>query len=79
AMALELKHAFASDPRYSIVLTRTKDEFVPLSKRVQIAQEAKADIFISLHADSVANRKANGISVYALSEGRATSEQAKLL
>lgn len=79
AMALELKHAFASDSRYNIVLTRSKDEFVPLAKRVQIAQEAKADIFISLHADSVANRKANGISVYALSEGRATSEQAKLL
>lgn len=79
AMALELKYAFASDPRYNIVLTRSKDEFVPLSKRVQIAQEARADIFISLHADSVKNRKANGISVYALSEGRATSEQAKLL
>jgi len=50
------------------LLTRDGDFFIPLQQRRRIArQQHKADIFISIHADSAANKRAHGASVYALS------------
>ncbi len=50
------------------LLTRDTDYFIPLQQRRRIArQQHKADIFISVHADSAHNKRANGASVYALS------------
>jgi N-acetylmuramoyl-L-alanine amidase len=50
------------------LLTRDSDFFIPLQQRRRIArQQHKADIFISIHADSAPNRRAHGASVYALS------------
>lgn len=60
---------------YRVVMTRTRDVFVPLQGRVQIARKANADLFISLHADSVRNRAIRGATVYTLSD-RATDREA---
>ncbi|HUC60617.1 MAG TPA: N-acetylmuramoyl-L-alanine amidase [Alphaproteobacteria bacterium] len=49
-------------------LTRENDRFLPLEERVQIAQGLKADLFVSVHADSAPERVARGLSIYTLSE-----------
>lgn len=49
-------------------LTRRTDVFLPLKERVSIAREAKADLFISIHADSAPTQAARGLSAYSLSE-----------
>ena len=58
-------------------LTRDADFFVPLRTRVQKAQKVQADLFISLHADAFTNQQARGASVFALSQGGASSETAR--
>ena len=60
-------------------LTREGDYYVPFKKRVGIARELGADLFISVHADAAKNRSATGSSVYCLSIGGASSEAAKIL
>ena len=60
-------------------LTRDQDVFIPLGTRVKIARKAKADLFISIHADAVDNRNARGSSVYTLSERGASSSFARWL
>ncbi|HDR29130.1 N-acetylmuramoyl-L-alanine amidase [Rhodovulum sp.] len=50
------------------VLTRDSDHFVPLETRIDIARAARADLFISLHADALADGQASGGTVYTLSE-----------
>lgn len=49
-------------------MTRRTDVFLPLKERVSIAREAKADLFISIHADSAPTQAARGLSAYSLSE-----------
>ncbi|MBI4209417.1 MAG: N-acetylmuramoyl-L-alanine amidase [Deltaproteobacteria bacterium] len=49
-----------------IVLTRNKDVFIPLEERAAIANRLKADLFISVHANSARNRSAHGIETYYL-------------
>jgi N-acetylmuramoyl-L-alanine amidase len=59
------------------MLTRDRDVYVPLQRRVEIARRAGADLFISLHLDSSADPATRGASVYTLSEqgaGRAVRE-----
>jgi N-acetylmuramoyl-L-alanine amidase len=58
-------------------LTRDADFFVPLHVRVQKARRVQADIFISLHADAFFTPEARGASVFALSQGAATSAAAR--
>jgi N-acetylmuramoyl-L-alanine amidase len=50
-----------------VKLTRDSDIFIPLGGRVRIARDARADLFISIHADSAPNDQARGASVYTLS------------
>lgn len=57
-------------------LTRDDDYFVPLHQRVLKAQRVKAELFISLHADAFMTPKARGASVFALSQGGASSAAA---
>lgn len=64
---------------YDAILTRKSDYFVPLRKRRDQARSARADVFISIHADAFNNPQANGASVYALSQRGATSETARFL
>lgn len=65
---------------YTVFLTRETDIFIPLRERVNIARKHKADLFISIHADSVAsgNSSAQGASVYTLSNVASDKETAAL-
>jgi len=58
-------------------LTRDADYFVPLQQRVEKARKVQADLFISLHADAFQTPQAKGASVFALSDGAASSAAAK--
>ena len=60
-------------------LTRDGDYFVPLATRVQKAQRVQADLFVSIHADAFTNPDARGASVFALSQGGASSTAARWL
>lgn len=64
---------------FAVKLVRNDDFFVPLRKRVEIARKHKADLFISVHADAAPRLTASGASVYALSEGGATSATARFM
>jgi N-acetylmuramoyl-L-alanine amidase len=68
AIARELQRELLAGNRYRVLLTRTFDAYVPLRERVARAQAAKADLFLSLHADSCADSGVRGASVYTLSE-----------
>ncbi len=78
AVAQELKLAMEKTGLYNVVLTRDRDEFIKLHDRVKIARKAKADLFISLHADHHPSREVSGASVYTLSEKASDAESARL-
>ena len=79
AVARALAARINAEPAMRAVLTRDRDVFVPLPDRVQRAHDAHADLFVSVHADAIADRKISGASVYVLSQRGASSETAKLL
>jgi N-acetylmuramoyl-L-alanine amidase len=69
AAAHALRDRLVATGRYTVVMTRDTDVFVPLEQRVQIARRANADLFISLHADSGGGDPTiRGATVYTLSE-----------
>jgi N-acetylmuramoyl-L-alanine amidase len=76
--ARELKEALLRDGRFAVVMTRDEDTFVPLETRISIARAAGADVFLSLHADALAEGEAQGATVYTLS-GEATDEASQAL
>ena len=76
--ALALKNILEKNSSYRVLLTRDKDYFIPLKKRVEIARKAKADIFISMHINWVDNPEISGLSIYTLSE-KSSDKQAELL
>jgi len=78
AMARTLRDKLEATGRYKVVLTRDRDIFIRLRDRVQIARDAGGELFISLHADTVKNRKIRGPSVYTLSETASDKEAAAL-
>jgi len=61
------------------VLTRNGDYYVDHRERMDIARRSKADLFISIHADAVRDRRANGATVYTLSTKGASDEEARLM
>src|SRR5690606_37878913 len=73
------KRQIDAQPGMKAVLTRTGDSFIPLTRRYELAREAQADLFVSIHADAVGNRTASGSSVYVLSTRGATSQAARWL
>ncbi len=79
SIARELTRVINAQPGYSARLTRTGDYFVELQKRRDLARDMKADLFISVHADSFTDASAYGASVFALSRKGATSEMARFL
>ncbi|MFZ6697180.1 N-acetylmuramoyl-L-alanine amidase [Stenotrophomonas acidaminiphila] len=79
AVARELARQVNATPGLRAYLTRDTDVFIPLPQRAQRARAAKADIFISIHADAAENRAATGSSVYVLSTKGASSQRARWL
>lgn len=79
AVARELARQVNATPGLKAYLTRDTDVFIPLPMRAQKARAAKADIFISIHADAAENRAATGSSVYVLSTKGASSQRARWL
>jgi len=78
AIARELQRELQAGGRYRVMLTRSSDSYVALRERVARAQDAKADLFLSLHADSCDNPDVRGASVYTLSEQATDRETAAL-
>lgn len=77
AVALKLRERLQANPNIRVLMTRDKDFFVPLQDRVRKARRVQADLFVSIHADAFINRQARGASVFALSDGAATSAAAR--
>jgi N-acetylmuramoyl-L-alanine amidase len=79
SIAKKLKEKIDAQPNMQAVLTRDDDYFIALHERVNIARSVQADLFVSIHADAFVRPDANGASVFALSEGGATSAAARWL
>ena len=77
AVALQLRDALNAQPNMRVMLTRDADFFVPLHERVRKARRVQADLFVSIHADAFITPQARGASVFALSQGGATSAAAR--
>ncbi len=81
-IALEAAHAFREalerTGRYKVVMTRKDDRFIRLRDRIAIARQVDADLFISMHADSIGDKSLRGFSVYTLS-GKASDKEAEAL
>jgi N-acetylmuramoyl-L-alanine amidase len=78
AAAQELARRLRTSGRYRVSLTRQTDDFIPLDDRVTIAQARGADLFISMHADAVADHAVRGASVYTLSDSASDPQSAAL-
>jgi N-acetylmuramoyl-L-alanine amidase len=76
--ARELAEALRRTGRVDVVLTREADVFVPLPTRVTLARAAEADALISIHADAVAEGRAQGATAYTLSDRASDAASAAL-
>jgi len=79
AIARALAERINAEAGMHAVLTRDRDEFLELRDRIGRARTARADLFISVHADWIADRGVSGASVYVLSVHGASSEAARWL
>lgn len=79
AIAKKLEALINSQPGMKAIMIRKADYYVGLKDRVRIARAAKANLFVSIHADAVLNADIKGASVYTLSTSGATSEAARWL
>ena len=79
AIARELALQISAEPGMKAVLTRNGDYFVPLRDRMRRARVQQADLFVSIHADSIRDRRVDGSSVYILSQKGATDEASRWL
>jgi N-acetylmuramoyl-L-alanine amidase len=79
AIARALERRVDAEPGMRAVLTRDGDYFVPLRDRMRRARAHQADLFVSIHADSIRDRSVDGSSVYILSQHGATTEAARWL
>jgi N-acetylmuramoyl-L-alanine amidase len=79
AIARELALKVNAEAGMKAVLTRNGDYFVPLRDRMRRARAQQADLFVSVHADSIRDRSIDGSSVYILSQRGATDEASRWL
>jgi len=79
AMAKKLEALINAQPGMKAVMVRKGDYYVGLRDRMKIARTAKADLFVSIHADAFQDSEVKGASVYTLSTSGASSEAARWL
>lgn len=79
AISRELARRVNAEPGMRAVLVRNSDVYIDHRQRTAIAKKSKADLFVSIHADAVDDRRAAGASVYALSLKGASDESARQL
>jgi N-acetylmuramoyl-L-alanine amidase len=79
ALAQRLARRIDREPGMRAVLVRDGDYYVSLRQRIQKARDARADLFISIHADAFRDRSVRGSSVFILSQSGASSEMARLV
>jgi N-acetylmuramoyl-L-alanine amidase len=77
-LALELEEALLRAGNIDVVMTRRRDAFVSLERRVAIAAQAGAHVFVSIHADALAEGVAQGATLYTLSETASDAASAAL-
>jgi len=78
AAATELRRQLLATGRYRVEMTRSEDRFIPLEGRVEIAQDKRALLFVSMHADALHDPGVRGASVYTLSGGASDAQTAAL-
>jgi N-acetylmuramoyl-L-alanine amidase len=79
AFAQKLKQKLQAEGRYRVLMTRDDDVFIPLGDRVRIARAARADLFISIHADSISGGpEVRGLTVYTGSDRASDADSARL-
>ncbi len=77
-VAKKLRDRLKKNPRYQPIMTRSKDTFLSLRERVAVARKYNADLFISIHADSIGRADIRGSTVYTLSENASDDEAEEL-
>ncbi len=78
AAAKELKRQLVASGQYRVKMTRETDIYLRLHERVAVARNNEADLFVSVHADSIDNPRVRGASVYTLSKKASDAQTAKL-
>jgi N-acetylmuramoyl-L-alanine amidase len=79
SIAKRLKRLIDAQPGMRGELTRTGDYFISLRKRMDLARQHRADLFLSIHADAFRDKRVHGASVFVLSRRGASSEAARWL
>ena len=79
AFAMKLQALLIKSGRFDVALTRTDDSYLTLEQRVALARQNKADLFISLHADTFSQPQIRGTSIYTRDEQAATDVLDKVL
>ncbi|MEA5160778.1 N-acetylmuramoyl-L-alanine amidase [Cereibacter johrii] len=77
-LSRELKEALVRDGTFRVAVTRAEDVFVPLEDRITLAREAGGQVFVSLHADAIAEGEAVGATLYTLAEEASDAAAAAL-
>ena len=79
SIAQKVRARIERQPGFKVVMTRDRDYEIPLENRYQMAQNLKARLFVSIHADAFRTPQPKGATAYVLSQGRAESELARWL
>ncbi|MBI1302091.1 MAG: AMIN domain-containing protein [Alphaproteobacteria bacterium] len=77
-LSKDLRDELLATGKYRVALTRETDVFIRLKDRVKFARDRKADLFISIHADSIHKPNVHGMSIYTLSREASDVQTAKL-
>ncbi len=78
SFALSLKSVLEKQGKYRVALTREGDVFIPLDERMNMGRSARADLFISIHADTISSSQIRGFTIYTGSDKATDAESARL-